>query len=408
MIHLLSGLYVYFLLLSAPLIEGNLHGHTPDSNPFVTRIPFTYHDGFIIADVTMARVFPLRFIIDTGSEHTLLLKREYTDILRLPASRKVTLLGADLKTEITARVYPQLSLQLGDGMTQFQDIIVTDEYILPLEEMLGVRIDGILGASFFQNRTLEIDYRKKVLKITSGVYSPKYTQKWMSVPLRIYKNKPYITADIPALFRDSKGKNLLLDTGASLSLVLQYVQDVQDSITSGMIKSYWGKGLGGEIEGFGGETDILISDEQMFRSVFVCLQELDSVQWSFSEKDGLIGNKLLEQFGRVCFDFQEQVFYYRPLKQRLKRKKTDQSDIIIYAYGSGLRQYYIHAVTEKSEPWIAGLRPGDIILRLGNFPVSWYSLSAVMKKINHFTSDELKVKVNQAGNIRDIKIRKSL
>jgi len=402
-----SLLFLWYILFPF-FSRGSQFTHEYNPVASIAKIPFTYHDGFIIVDVTLARVFPLRFILDTGSEHSLLLKREYIDILRLPSSRKVTLLGADLKTEISARVYPKISIQVGDGLAQFQDVIVPDEYILPLEEMLGVRIDGILGASYFQNMSLDIDYRKKILTIANAGAIPKIPDKWESIPLRVYKNKPYIKAEVPEIFKDTIHKNLLLDTGASLSLVLQYIQNPEDTTTAGMVKSFWGKGLGGEMEGFGSETDVNLKEGHTFKDVFVCLQELDSLQWAFSEKDGLIGNLLLEQFGRICFDFSHQIFYYKPLKKQHSKKKMERSDVIVYAYGSGLRQYYVHAVAEQSVAWSSGLRPGDIILRIGSIPASWFKLTSLMKKMNHFTTGHIKIKVNQAGNIKNLIIQSGL
>ena len=214
-------------------------------------------------------------------------------------------------------------------------------------------------------------------------------------------------ADIPGIFQNGIQKNLLLDTGASLSLVIQYNKGMGDSITSGMVKSFWGKGLGGEIEGFGTITDIKVSEDYNFLNVFTCLQELDSTQWLFSEKDGLIGNLLLQQFGRICFDFKHKKFYYQTQKNTLKDIKLLRSDVIIYAFGTGLRQYYVHSVSTQSKAWKAGIRPGDIILSIGNIPANWFNLSVLMKKINHFTSNKLKIKVNQSGVVLDLHIPRS-
>ena len=43
-------------------------------------IPFSYRNDLIIMDVVFQNVFPLKFIYDTGAEHTIMLHKEITDI----------------------------------------------------------------------------------------------------------------------------------------------------------------------------------------------------------------------------------------------------------------------------------------------------------------------------------------
>jgi hypothetical protein len=60
------------------------------------EIPFQYINGFIIVDIVFQKVMPLKFILDTGAGHTILLKREYAEILKIPYQKKIKLLGADM------------------------------------------------------------------------------------------------------------------------------------------------------------------------------------------------------------------------------------------------------------------------------------------------------------------------
>lgn len=67
-------------------------------------VPFTYANGFILVDVIFQRLLPLKFIVDTGAENSILLKKEYTDLLKTPYHKKIKLYGSDLSDEVTAYV----------------------------------------------------------------------------------------------------------------------------------------------------------------------------------------------------------------------------------------------------------------------------------------------------------------
>ena len=66
------------------------------------EMPFEYDNNFIVVDVLMNGLVPLKFIFDTGAEHTILTRREITDVLGVPYRRRFTVLGADMKTELHA------------------------------------------------------------------------------------------------------------------------------------------------------------------------------------------------------------------------------------------------------------------------------------------------------------------
>ena len=59
-------------------------------------IPFKYENGFIVVNLIINGVLPLKFIFDTGAEYTILAKREFTDVLGVNYEREFNLIGADL------------------------------------------------------------------------------------------------------------------------------------------------------------------------------------------------------------------------------------------------------------------------------------------------------------------------
>ena len=55
------------------------------------EIPFEYHNDLIIVTVTFNRIFPLKFIFDTGAEHSILAQRQITDLLHVSYDREFNL-----------------------------------------------------------------------------------------------------------------------------------------------------------------------------------------------------------------------------------------------------------------------------------------------------------------------------
>ena len=47
-------------------------------------IPFTYVNNFIILDVKIYGIIPLHLIFDTGAEHVIIFKRQYTNLIFFP------------------------------------------------------------------------------------------------------------------------------------------------------------------------------------------------------------------------------------------------------------------------------------------------------------------------------------
>src|SRR5688572_19501101 len=56
-------------------------------------IPFNYVNNFIILDVKIFGSLPIHLIFDTGSEHVIIFKRQYTDLLQVPYDRRIPIMG---------------------------------------------------------------------------------------------------------------------------------------------------------------------------------------------------------------------------------------------------------------------------------------------------------------------------
>ena len=126
-------------------------------------LPFEYKNNFILLKVFYNKAFPLNFIFDTGAEHTLLLKKEYADIMQSKYDRRIKLMGADQAEEMYALITRGVPMGLSNTVSYRQDILVLEKDFFQLDELTGLFVDGILSGSFFKTYVTHIDFKKNKL-----------------------------------------------------------------------------------------------------------------------------------------------------------------------------------------------------------------------------------------------------
>ena len=75
-------------------------------------IPFRFVHNFIILEVHIFGGIPLNLIFDTGAEHVIIFKREFTDLLQVPYDKRVPIMGSDLSREIFALITRNVMLEI--------------------------------------------------------------------------------------------------------------------------------------------------------------------------------------------------------------------------------------------------------------------------------------------------------
>jgi len=166
---------------------------------------------------------PLQFIFDTGAENTLLTRRELTDLLDVRYRRKVTIYGSDLTTELHAYVASGIHFEFANQMRiANQTVLVLEEDYFQFAEFAGLEVHGILGADILRRFVVTIDFqrRKIVLQDPSKYRAPKKT--FRQIPADFSRYKPYITLPSNLLDNQPTSLKLLMDTGASLALLIIY------------------------------------------------------------------------------------------------------------------------------------------------------------------------------------------
>jgi hypothetical protein len=121
------------------------------------EVPFKFQNNFILVELVFNQAFPLKFIFDTGSENTILVKKAFADILDVEYDRQFRIIGSDLKTELIAYLARGVNLDLPNMLGRKLDILVLEEDYFRFEEYTGIKIHGILGMDLFKTFTFKID-----------------------------------------------------------------------------------------------------------------------------------------------------------------------------------------------------------------------------------------------------------
>ena len=330
----------------------------PPDAKHVTYVPFSLLTGGIIILRGTLDNFKdsLNFVLDTGSGGISLdsTTASYLGVKREPSDKTVRGIAGVKNVEFTYN--HMLNIQ-GLSVPNL-DFHINDYDILT--SAYGIRIDGIIGYSFFRRFIVAIDYERMFFEVlTPGTY--KY-------PRGGYMLKPQFTT-LPmqtVSVRDNEDitAKFYLDTGAGLCMLLNE-NLVQDSFLLRKKRKLYPT----EAEGLGGKKSMSLTvvkevrvGPYKFRNVPVYVFDDEFNITQYPVLGGLLGNDIMRRFN-VVLNYPDQQIYIKPNK-----RYTDSFD---YSY-SGLGMYLIDGaitvtdIMKKSPAENAGFVPGDIVLGVDN------------------------------------------
>lgn len=365
----------------------------------IVEIPFEIHNNFIVVQVIINNSLPLKFIFDTGAEHTILSKNILAGMLGLTYDRPIRLIGADLNQVLVAHVSNNVHLKLGDAVAPSQNILILSDDYFKIDEYVGVEIHGIVGADLFRNLVLKIDFKRNSIFIqrSSSFRAPK--RKWKNIPVSIEKNKPYVLAQV--ILGDKKTKlKLLIDTGASLSLLLHTNSSPEIRLPENIIQGSLGRGLGGILKGYIGRVNQLALGELFFNNVITNYQDIsDAINpESISQRNGILGNTLISRFN-IIIDYPKEKLYLLPHRRYNKGFKYDRSGLELIVSGKKLKTVTVYNLIKGSPAAEAGFQSGDIILSVNYIPTRLLDLNGVSKKLTKRVGKKIKIKIKRGDQI---------
>jgi hypothetical protein len=356
-------------------------------------IPFKFAHNFILLEVRIYGILPVQLIFDTGAEHIILFKRQYTDLMQVPYDRRMRIMGTDLSREVFALITRNGLVEVKGLAPRPYDMLVLEEDYFNLDEMLGTPVAGLIGGGFFKDLIIEIDYRRRKLTLTDPrAFSP--PEGYLALPMTIRTQKPYVTAEAGLQDGTTVQVDLLLDTGAGVPLLLHTNTHPSLQLPKTYIRGRLGMGLGGYLEGFIGRVNNLHLGLVDFPGVLTSFQDLPD-HWLADEnrfRNGILGNELLGRFS-VFMDYNREQLYLKPYKKRQRPFQMDRSGLMVFAYGIDLDRFVVHDIIEGSPAEEADIRPGDIIFRLQGIQAGDLTLDGISRMLQRKPGKTIRVEI---------------
>ncbi|MGI8951943.1 MAG: aspartyl protease family protein [Chitinophagaceae bacterium] len=330
----------------------------PPPAKHLTNIPFEMLTGGIIIVQAKLDGFPdsLNFVMDTGSGG-ISLDSATCALLHLKTEKSDRIIRGIAGMRTVEFTYNH-SLHFPGLEVDKLDFHINDYDLLT--SVYGIRIDGIIGYSFFRRYIVSIDYEKMKIEIfTPGLY--KYARggyllhpQFSTLPMQDLRIKDDKQIEDKFYF----------DTGAGLCMLLS--QDlVDDSLLFKKNKRIYTT----EAEGLGGKKimNLTILKElrlgpYRFKKIPIYIFRDEYNVTSYPLLGGLIGNDILRRFN-VVLNYPDQQIFIKP-----NNRFTDSFD---YSY-TGLGIYLLNGVITvedvmpNSPSAKAGFKEGDVVMAVEN------------------------------------------
>lgn len=363
-------------------------------------VSFDYTHNFILIEARFNQQVPVKFIYDTGAEHTLLFNKEITDLLGIEYDRRIKVIGSDLSTDMHALVCPQIPISIKDLDPRITDVVVLEEDFFHIDELTGVNIGGLIGSSFFRNYVVKFDYKRQEITVFHPKYFRKPNKKYTEFDIEIKAGKPYVKTTCLLQDGTSIETLLLLDTGAGLPLLLHNNSSERIFLPPEIIEGKLGMGLGGYIKGYLGRVNEFYLGEYKFENIITSFQNLDStfINNPINFRNGLIGNQILSRF-EIILDYNNKKMYLKPIKKYNKSFEVDRSGLVIFAYGPKLNQFIVQDVLTNSPAAEIGIKKGDLITKINGMPTSILDLQHVSSRFYKKSGKSIKLRISRNGVI---------
>lgn len=362
----------------------------------VVKVPFAYQNGFLIVDILFDGVLPLRFIIDTGAEYTILTQKAISDLLGLTYEREYAMIGSDMVTVIKALLVRDVDFEIKRMKLLHRDILVTKEDYFQLNYFTGSPIHGILGADLLCRFVLEIDYDRRVIAfIDPSNYKPE--AGYAEIPMTLHRNKPYLHLQTRIHEKtESRPFKYLLDTGAALPLLLLTNSDPAIQLPDHVIQGILGMGLGGFLTGAKGRIQQVQMGPYPINNLVGSFQDIklypDTTH--LQGRHGILGNLVLDRFD-VILDYARSKAYVRPNGDYADPFPVDRSGLFLISTGFDLSTIMVQEVLVGSPAFEAGIRPGDILRKYNGWPVSFFGLQGLSKRFRKDAGKKVKLKIKR-------------
>ncbi|MFM9074039.1 MAG: aspartyl protease family protein [Bacteroidota bacterium] len=391
---------LFTLLLSATAAQNQKLGFYLTEGRRTTVIPFQQYNNLIIIPVTLNGVVPLNFIVDTGVRTALLLDRTVTDMLRLNYTRRFTISGPGGERLLSALVTNNVSLDVKPDLHgRGHSMLVLEKDYLELSKNIGFEVHGILGYELFSRFVVKIDYERRELVLTSPERFRKPRQ-FIPVPMRIEDTKPYISCIVTFPSGQAHELKLMVDTGASHSLLLDPKAGPEIEIPQKTISGNIGRALGGDLTGRTGRLKSFRAGPFQLNGLPASFPDAnlyyDTLESTDVFRHGTIGGDVLHRFNLI-FDYAGETLWVKKNSFYKMGFQFSLSGVLVQARGLKLDQFSVTDVRPGSPGWEAGLNAGDRLTRIYGTDAVSYKLNEIIEVLNAKPGRKVPLEIDRDG-----------
>ncbi|MFP4845313.1 aspartyl protease family protein [Winogradskyella sp. PE311] len=404
------------------------------------KIKFQFTSNLIIIPVEINGVI-LSFVLDTGVSKPILFNLSERDSLDLKDTQTFYLhgLGADGKLE--ALKSKNNRFNIGGAVCNNQDLYVVFDNSINFTPRLGILVHGIIGFDLFKDFIVEINYNSEYIRLHKPEsFVIKSPRKWKTLPIELYRRKPYLNAFV-TLKENKKPVKLLIDTGSSDALWL-FEDEYNDMVPEKdkFFVDYLGKGLSGSVYGKRSKVNNFQLSEYSLDDVNVSFPDSASIDLAkvYKDRNGSIGGDILKRFN-LFFDYNNKKIHLKKnglfkdpftynnsgivlehngnmyVKERIRmpsntpsngyssRNSNDNSRQAVQIdfsinYTMKLKPAYrIIEIRKSSNAYASGLRLGDILISINGKPAYDFRLPEINRFFHGRTGSNLRLKIERNG-----------
>jgi len=335
-----------------------------ESPKVLAKIPFDMVGTYVVLKVKINNNQPLNLLLDSGIGTTLITELTPSDSVVFDKSYKTVLKGLGSGYDIQAWVSDSNTLKIGKYMLKEQTVMVLEADIFNLSKHTGSKINGILGADFFKNQVVQIDYSRKCIYLYDAKnFKPPKGYHTLSISMEGYK----MFIELP--IQDSNGRihavRMLIDTGAELTAWFRSYGFDPVPVPNRNIRGYIGRGLSGDIMGSLGILNrIWVGNSQLTNPIVAFPDSLSILGTSINaQRDGTVGSQLLSRFDLI-FDQAENKIYFKPNYLFKKPFPYNMAGVEVVQDNDIYQLPEVLNVWENSPGQTAGIKAGDFILEI--------------------------------------------
>ena len=325
------------------------------------------------------------FAVDTGAPVTII-DASYRARLVAPLGLQSPVTSV-FKTE-EAIVYRCPELSIGGIPVDLDEVGCLD--IGMIKRITGEPCDGILGMDFLQNYVVSMDFDNQTLTIGDRVPEDA-TRGATTVPLtRMAKN----SVGIPAVLNKTLRLMLMIDSGDTSSVSVN--KGNWDNVANPKAKTQ--RHFRGMLENPAAETLRVTVEVEVASHTY---PNLLCSRWPREDATSSLGLAFLRRHVAI-FDFPNGVLYLQPGQHFHDADEADMSGLHLLREGG---RTFVHSVDEGSPAAAAGIKAGDVLVRLNGESVPAKTMRDIRQQLRAMDGAEVALELLRAETLLNITFR---